>query len=110
LINRYFFLGMAAGLGAAFSVLCIGAAILLFPVFSGVEKNIGKHLVKPNFPFSVSHDTNPDGNLDWKCQTLDGQDFDMARLNGKTVFLNFWATWCPPVWRKCPDWIIFAKP
>jgi peroxiredoxin len=25
---------------------------------------------------------------------LDGQDVSMASLNGKVVFLNFWATWC----------------
>ena len=27
--------------------------------------------------------------------TLDGNDFELEEFKGKTIFLNFWATWCP---------------
>ncbi len=27
---------------------------------------------------------------------LSGNNFDFSQLKGKVVFLNFWATWCPP--------------
>jgi len=29
-------------------------------------------------------------------QTIDGQTFDLAKLKGKVVYINFFATWCKP--------------
>ncbi len=33
---------------------------------------------------------------DWQLQDLDGNKLNFKDLKGKVVFLNFWATWCPP--------------
>lgn len=37
-----------------------------------------------------------DSDYDWRYRSLDGQTKSFADLKGQVIFLNFWATWCPP--------------
>ncbi|WP_299455343.1 TlpA disulfide reductase family protein [uncultured Microscilla sp.] len=39
----------------------------------------------------------------FKLRSLDGKPFNFADLRGKTVFLNIWASWCPPCIAEMPD-------
>ncbi|WP_315820285.1 TlpA disulfide reductase family protein [Paraflavitalea speifideaquila] len=34
---------------------------------------------------------------------LEGRSIDLAQYKGKTLFLNFWATWCKPCLREIPS-------
>ncbi|GIM27649.1 hypothetical protein CPJCM30710_03150 [Clostridium polyendosporum] len=41
--------------------------------------------------------------LDFRLKDLNGKEVSLNDFKGKKVFLNFWATWCPPCRAEMPD-------
>jgi peroxiredoxin len=54
---------------------------------------------KANLPLAREKRQPPD----WTLKTPDGQTLTLRQLKGKVVFLNFWATWCPPCRAEMPS-------
>lgn len=40
---------------------------------------------------------------DFSLEDLNGNKVDLSSFKGKKIFLNFWATWCPPCKAEMPD-------
>ena len=45
----------------------------------------------------------PDADYAVRLASLDGETFNLADYQGKTVFINIWATWCPPCLAEMPN-------
>src|SRR4030042_273045 len=101
IFNKNFFFGVGAGVLITILILVVGGYLLIWWFSSqkipGGEKILNSSLEAPPFPSAVLAD------YDWTVKSLDGQDFKMTNAKGKVVFLNFWATWCPPCVAEMPS-------
>ncbi|RLD84066.1 MAG: TlpA family protein disulfide reductase [Bacteroidetes bacterium] len=44
-----------------------------------------------------------DKDYNWQVESLDGEKNLLADYKGKVIFLNLWATWCPPCIAEMPS-------
>jgi len=43
-----------------------------------------------------------ESSFNWEMTTVDNSSFDLKNSKGKVIFLNLWATWCPPCVGEMP--------
>lgn len=46
---------------------------------------------------------------DFTLQSIDGSTFSLNEQRGKVVFIDFWASWCPPCKKEFPEIIRLLK-
>jgi len=63
----------------------------------------GSVLAMGNKPIGRSAQTIDKTAVDFALKELNGQTVRLSDQKGKVVFLNFWATWCPPCREEMPS-------
>ena len=87
------------------SAVLIGVSILTVnnynssrsKIISSVENNT------PTKPIGINPNVIKTKAIDFKLKDLNGKELSLSDLKGKKVFLNFWATWCPPCKAEMPE-------
>ena len=65
-----------------------------------VSSEKGTGMTPPNAPEGLkAGESMPDVEL----KTLDGKSVNLSDYKGEKIFLNFWATWCPPCRVEMPE-------
>ena len=101
--NRYFFVGLAAGVGLTVALIAAAGLLMMLQVrqHMGDLDDLGDRaggLSPPPLPVERSL-----ADFEWKLQSLDGEETSLAAFEGKVLFVNLWATWCGPCVVEMPS-------
>ncbi|WP_425390833.1 TlpA family protein disulfide reductase [Ekhidna sp.] len=55
-------------------------------------------IIRPDTPEEKKY-----ANYDFDLESLDGESNSFSSFKGEVIFVNFWATWCPPCIAEMPD-------
>lgn len=87
-------------------VLIIGVSSALYmtgyhkTVISFVQRGLlATGILQPD----LSGNQQTEAPFDFKLVSTTGKPVDFAELKGRTIFMNFWATWCAPCLAEMPD-------
>jgi peroxiredoxin len=62
-------------------------------------------LIGTSFAPTAAAQANSDLAPDFKLTDINGKTISLSDYKGKVLFLNFWATWCPPCRAEVPDFV-----
>jgi len=96
--------GAERGAGRRGLMVAAGAAAAAAGLTAGLWQL--RRAGEPAAPAGTSGPTDP-----WALRfpQPDGGELVMAKLRGRPLLLNFWATWCPPCIREMPEIDRFAR-
>jgi len=73
------------------------------PSVENTDKSSTTQNNAPTQPIGINPNATKTKAIDFNLKDLSGKELTLSDLKGKKVFLNFWATWCPPCKAEMPE-------
>lgn len=84
-------------------LICVGIFMTANGIVSASKRNISSVAQDTKDEDTSDADKNRPSAPDFSLSDQYGTQWTLSELKGKTVILNFWATWCPPCRMEMPD-------
>ncbi|NVL90148.1 MAG: TlpA family protein disulfide reductase [Desulfobacterales bacterium] len=98
--NKHFSIGLGSGVVLTITLIFL-AGYVLVKIRSVSDR--GETRSKPPDFSSYQQAAVYEQAGSWSIRTLEGKEVPFSQFKGKVVFLNFWATWCPPCVAEMPS-------
>ncbi|MDR2536285.1 MAG: TlpA family protein disulfide reductase [Treponema sp.] len=80
-------------------IISIGVDLTAQTSTAGIPAEVAKAFANAGIPVMQK----PSQSIDFSLPLADGNTVTLSSLKGNVVFLNFWATWCPPCREEMPS-------